>query len=137
MAESAFSPLEESRERMPVARILIVDDNHAMVEALSIVVSSRGHDPLIAYSGEEALEIIRSNRPDIVLLDLTMPGIDGFETLDRMRAMPEGASLPVLIVTALDEDDLEEKVSEAGGNGLLRKPVDVADLTERITSLTA
>ena len=73
----------------------------------------------------------------MVLLDLTMPGIDGFETLDRMRAMPEGARLPVLVVTALDEDDLEEKVSEAGGDGLLRKPVDVADLTERITLLTA
>ena len=122
---------------MPVARILIVDDNHAMVEALSIVVSSRGHDPLIAYSGEEALDIIRSKRPDMVLLDLTMPGIDGFETLDRMRSMPEGASLPVLVVTALDEDDLEKKVSEAGGDGLLRKPVDVADLTERFTVLTA
>ena len=121
---------------MALARVLIVDDNHAMVEALSIVVGSKGHDTLVAYSGEEALDLIRAEMPDVVLLDLKMPGIDGIETLGRLRAMPGGAGVPVIVVTATDEDDLEQRVAAAGANGILRKPVDVADLTNRIAALT-
>lgn len=115
-----------------MARILIVDDNHAMVEALTIVVNSRGHEALVAFNGEEALNIVQSEQPDVVLLDLTMPGIDGFETLGRLRDLPQGKDLPVLIVTAHEEDDLEGRVAELGGNGLLRKPVDVNHLAEQI-----
>ena len=72
-----------------------------------------------------------------MLLDLTMPGIDGFETLDRLRTMPEGKDLPVLIITALDEEDLEDRVAKAGGNALLRKPVDVNRLADQIEVHTA
>ncbi|GMR11436.1 MAG: hypothetical protein BMS9Abin28_2268 [Anaerolineae bacterium] len=115
-----------------MARILIVDDNQAMVEALSIVVSARGHDALTALSGEEALNLVESEMPDVMLLDLTMPGIDGFETLDRLRTMPKGKDLPVLIITALDEEDLEGRVADAGGSALLRKPVDVNRLADQI-----
>ena len=120
-----------------MARILIVDDNQAMVEALSIVVSARGHDAMTALSGEEALRLVESEMPDVMLLDLTMPGIDGFETLDRLRTMPEGKDLPVLIITALDEEDLEGKVTDAGGHALLRKPVDVNRLADQIEAATA
>lgn len=115
-----------------MARILIVDDNQAMVEALSIVVSARGHDALTALSGEEALNMVASEMPDVMLLDLTMPGIDGFETLGRLRTMPKGKDLPVLIITALDEEDLEGRVADAGGAALLRKPVDVNHLADQI-----
>jgi len=115
-----------------LARILIVDDNQAMVEALSIVVSARGHDALTALSGEEALNMVASEMPDVMLLDLTMPGIDGFETLGRLRTMPKGKDLPVLIITALDEEDLEGRVADAGGAALLRKPVDVNHLADQI-----
>ncbi|MFV2044485.1 MAG: PleD family two-component system response regulator [Anaerolineales bacterium] len=115
-----------------MARILIVDDNQAMVEALSIIVSARGHDALTALSGEEALNMVESETPDVMLLDLTMPGIDGFETLGRLRTMPEGKDLPVLIITALDEEDLEGRVADAGGAALLRKPVDVNHLADQI-----
>jgi CheY-like chemotaxis protein len=103
-----------------------------MVEALTIVVNSRGHEALVAFSGEEALDLVKMERPDVVLLDLTMPGIDGFETLDRLRELPQGRELPVLIITAHDEEDLERRVAELGGNGLLRKPVDVNHLAEQI-----
>lgn len=108
-----------------------------MVEALSIVVSSRGHDAMVAYSGEEALDMLEFKHPDVVLLDLKMPGIDGFETLGRLRGLPQGKELPVLIITAQDEDDLESRVQELGGNGLLRKPVDVNYLADQIAMHTA
>ncbi len=115
-----------------MARILIVDDNQAMVEALSIVVGSRGHDAQTALGGEEALSLVKYDMPDVMLLDLNMPGLDGFETLDRLRTMPGGKDLPVLIITALDDEDLEGKVAEAGGAALLRKPVDVNHLADQI-----
>ncbi|MEK7682927.1 MAG: response regulator [Chloroflexota bacterium] len=124
-------------EKRDLARILIVDDNKLIVEGLSMVVSSRGHVPLTAFSGEEALKVVASAMPDVVLLDLTMPGIDGFETLRRLRKMPQGQGLPVLIVTARDEFDLESQVAEAGGNGLLKKPVDVNLLAAQITLHTS
>ena len=124
-------------EKRDLARILIVDDNKLIVEGLSMLVSSRGHVPLTAFSGEEALKVVASAMPDVVLLDLTMPGIDGFETLRRLRKMPQGQGLPVLIVTARDEFDLESQVAEAGGNGLLKKPVDVNLLAAQITLHTS
>jgi len=125
------------RRECKLARILIVDDNRAMVEALTIVVSSRGHDAMVAYSGEEALDVVEAEHPDVVLLDLKMPGIDGFETLGRLRGLPYGKELPVLIITATDEDDLESRMEELGGNGLLRKPVDVNHLVDQIALHTA
>jgi len=114
-----------------------VDDNQAMVEALSMVVSARGHVALSAHSGEEALTVVANEVPDVVLLDLKMPGIDGFETLGRLRKMPQAQGLPVLIITAQDEADLESRVAAAGGNGLLKKPVDVNLLAAQIALHTA
>lgn len=108
-----------------------------MVEALTIVVSSRGHDAMVAYSGEEAIDLVQAQSPDVVLLDLKMPGIDGFETLGRLRGLPSGKELPVLIVTAQDDEDLENRIEELGGNGLLRKPVDVNHLADQIALHTA
>ena len=102
-----------------------------------MVVSSRGHIALAAHSGEEALTVIASDELDVVLLDLKMPGIDGFETLGRLRKMPQGEALPVLIITAQDEVDLESQVAAAGGNGLLKKPVDVNLLAAQIALHTA
>lgn len=102
-----------------------------------MVVSSRGHLAFSAFSGEEALSAIERELPDVVLLDLKMPGIDGFETLNRLRRMPKGQGLPVLVITAQDEADLEARVAEAGGNGLLKKPVDVNLLAAQIALHTA
>ncbi len=114
-----------------------MDDNQAIVEALSMVVSARGHVALAAHSGEEALSVVEREALDVVLLDYKMPGIDGFETLGRLRKMPQGVGLPVLFITAQDEADLESRVAAAGGNGLLKKPVDVNLLAAQIALHTA
>ena len=115
-----------------MARILIVDDHPMMVKTLSAVVGCHGHETLVAYGGQEALDIIKTDRPDIVLLDLMMPDMDGFETLRRLRAMPQGKELPVIVITAREENGLEERVMSAGGNGFLQKPVEGKTLADII-----
>jgi len=119
-----------------VATVMVVDDNPTMVEMLSMALNLFGHNALAVYSGEEALERIPADLPDVILLDLTMPGIDGYETLRRLRAMPVGNTLPVYVITAAAELDLEERVLLAGGTGLLRKPIQMETLADIVDSCT-
>lgn len=113
-----------------MGRILIVDDDPLTVEMLITAVSIFGHEGLKAYSGEQALQVVSGQKPDIVLLDLMMPGLDGFETLRQLRAMPGIDGLPILVVTASAERNVEERAASAGATGLMRKPVDLAALRE-------
>ena len=115
-----------------MATVLVVDDNTTMVEMLSTALTILGHSPLGAYSGEQALDIVASQKPDVLLLDLTMPGMDGYETLRRVRAMPQGEDLPVLILSAVSEAGLEEKIAMAGGNACLSKPIEMKTLAHAI-----
>jgi len=117
-----------------VATVMIVDDNPTMVEMLSIALNIFGHNVLAAYSGEEALKQIPGADLDLVLLDLTMPGIDGYETLRRLRSCPETEALPVYVITAAAELDLEENIRLAGGTGLLRKPIQMETLADLVES---
>ena len=113
---------------------MVVDDNPTMVEMISMALNIFGHNALAAYSGEEALQRISEDDPDLILLDLTMPGIDGYETLRRLRACPETEGLPVYVITAAAELDLEERIHLAGGTGLLRKPIQMETLADLVES---
>jgi two-component system response regulator QseB len=115
-----------------MATVMIVDDNPTMVEMLSMALNIFGHNALAAYSGEEALERIPGSDLDLVLLDLTMPGIDGYETLRRLRSRPDTEGLPVYVITAAAELDLEERIHLAGGTGLLRKPIQMETLADLV-----
>lgn len=115
-----------------MARILIVDDNQTMAGMLSLVVELNGHVTRLAHSGQQALESIAEERPDVVLLDLMMPDMDGLETLRRLRAMPNGRDLPVIVVTARAELDLAQQIAYAGGDALLFKPVQSKELCAAI-----
>jgi len=119
-----------------MARILIIDDERVTAELLAMTMSLRGHTPFIAYHAMQGLEMVTSERPDIVLLDLMMPGMDGYEMLARLRSMPEGKDLPVIVLSASHEDDLEQHVYTAGGNACLRKPIDLHALEKAISELT-
>lgn len=117
-----------------MVRVLIVDDERTTVELLFKALNLFGYDPIMAFSGEEALEVTVAEQPDVVLLDLLMPGIDGYETLRRLRTMPEGKKLPIIVVTAVQEEGLEERVAQAGGDACLRKPVDLVALSATIAT---
>jgi CheY-like chemotaxis protein len=115
-----------------MADVLIVDDNQPMLEMLATVLQLLGHAAHPASSGGQALEEISRRRPDIVLLDWMMPGMDGCETLRRLRAIPGCDSLPVVVVTAAPDRELDARVELAGGNACLRKPVDMDALAAMI-----
>jgi CheY-like chemotaxis protein len=118
-------------------RVLVVDDDPNTVEMLSKALSLFGHQPERAFSGEEALDQVSERLPDVVLLDLMMPGIDGYETLRRLRGLPGGSQVPVIVVTASSEPDLEQRVAAAGATGCLRKPVQLSVLADLIDSCLA
>lgn len=115
-----------------MAKILIVDDEENTVELLRRVIELLGHEAIPTYSGLEALARIDQGLPDLVLLDLMMPELDGYETLRRIRAMPQGKFLPIVVVTASPDPHVEDKVDSAGGNKVYQKPFGVAMLSEAV-----
>jgi signal transduction histidine kinase len=114
--------------------ILIVDDTPANLSVLLQCLSDAGHRVLVAEDGEEALELIAQAVPDLVLLDVMMPGIDGFETCRRLRADPVTAELPVIFMTALT--DTREKLAgfAAGAVDYITKPVQHEEALARVAT---
>jgi len=117
-----------------MARILIVDDEAETVALLAKAVRLLDHEPVAAYGCDEALARIAEGLPDVILLDLMMPEVDGFETMRRIRALPEGGAVPIVVITASQEADILEKVARCGGNEVYRKPVGLDVLSEVIAA---
>ena len=87
------------------AFVLVVDDNEDNLRIIRDILRTRGFEVQLAHDGPTALQSIEERRPDLVLLDLMMPQMDGFEFLERLRANPRHAALPVILVTARSQDD--------------------------------
>jgi class 3 adenylate cyclase/CheY-like chemotaxis protein len=115
-------------------RILVVDDVPANYRLLEAILTPRGYETTPASSGEEALQRLASDRMDLVLLDIMMPGIDGFEVCRRVRSDPATAMLPVIVVTGTASAEKLHAI-EAGADDFIPKPVDKDELLARIKSL--
>ena len=117
------------------ARVLVVDDILPNVKLLEAKLTSEYYDVLTATSGAEALEKVEAEAPDLVLLDVMMPGMDGFEVCTKIKENPELAHIPVVMVTALT--DAEDKVRglESGADDFLSKPINDTALMARVRSL--
>jgi DNA-binding NtrC family response regulator len=116
-------------------RVLIVDDEERIREFLSRLLSRAGYEPLVAAEGETALALIRRESPDVVLLDVRMPGLDGLEVLRRAKVLD--ATLPVVMMTAYGLVRGAVEAIQAGASDYLEKPFDEARLVRAVRVATA
>ena len=117
------------------ARVLVVDDILPNVKLLEAKLSSEYYDVITAYNGAEALEKVKSGTPDIVLLDVMMPGMDGFEVCRRLKDDPATTHIPVVMVTALTDAEDRVRGLESGADDFLSKPINDTALMARVRSL--
>ncbi len=118
-----------------VGTILVVDDTPQNIKVLDAILSPRGYRVVTAQSGPEALQKVREEAPDLVLLDILMPGMSGYEVAQRLRADPSTQLLPIVMVTALGAQEEKVKALEAGADDFLAKPVNQLELLARVKSL--
>ena len=107
-----------------MGHILVVDDNLLNVKLLEARLQIADFEVVTAFSGEEALAKVAQRKPSIILLDVMMPGMDGYEVCRRLRADPATAKLPIALVTALDKPSDRDTGLAAGANDFLTKPVE-------------
>jgi len=118
-------------------KILVVDDYPANVKLLERNLQAAGYETVAAGDGQEALEKVQAEKPDLILLDIMMPKLDGFEVCRRLRADEATAVIPIIMVTALKETEDRIRGLEAGADDFISKPFDRAELLARVKSLLA
>ena len=117
-----------ANERLPCRRILVVDDNRSNAQSLELLLRALGQEVYTAYDGPEALELARKYRPEVVLLDIGLPLMDGYEVARRCRKDPNLKILTVVAMTGYGQDSDRQRSQEAGFDAHLVKPVNLDDL---------
>jgi putative two-component system response regulator len=120
----------------PHGTVLVVDDDEAIVSLLKHVLTREGYATMDCRDGESALEAVRGRQPDVVLLDVAMPGINGFEVCRRLKTDAATRLLPVLLITGLPDHHHRIEGLKAGADDFLTKPIDLHELLARVASLT-
>lgn len=115
--------------------ILIVDDNPSNMKLLSFLLANRGYDVETAANADQALEVLRNFGPRLILMDLQMPGVDGFQLARRLKTDPRWRDIMLIAVTAYAMKGDERRALEAGCDGYLTKPIDTRTLPALIGSL--
>jgi DNA-binding response OmpR family regulator len=116
-------------------RILIADDNPSNADLLDAHLDGHGYETRLAYNGEDALAAARDWRPDLILLDVMMPKLSGFEVCRRLRADPVTRDVSVLMVTALDQATDVETAVDAGTDDFITKPINKTELLLRVRAM--
>lgn len=119
-----------------MSTILIVDDSQSARETLLAALDAQGYQLVTAENGPEALRLASQIRPDVILLDVMMPAMDGFEVCRHIRATPELAEVPIVLLTALDDHASLLKGLEAGADDFLSKPIERKELLIRVRTIT-
>ena len=116
-------------------RVLVAEDYPANAELLKECLSGGGYSVSLAVNGEEALKMALAEPPDILLLDVVMPKMDGFEVCRRLKENKLTKDIPILIVSALDSDTDKERGTHAGADDFLNKPINIFEVLTRVKSL--
>lgn len=116
-------------------RVLIADDNEANVELLEAYVAGMEIETLVAVDGQDTLDKVEQFKPDLILLDIMMPKLSGFEVCHRLKDDPEKSGIMILMITALNELGDIERAVEAGTDDFLSKPVNKVELVKRVENM--
>jgi CheY-like chemotaxis protein len=122
-------------EEVRHATILVADDTEQNVELLQAYLDDLGCTTLAAYDGQETLDKVAEAKPDLILLDIMMPKMSGYEVCKQLKENPDTASIPICMVTALKEEGDIERAVEAGTDDFISKPVNRWELLTRVRSL--
>ena len=114
-------------------KVLTIDDDAAMTELIALLLRSYGLEVISANEGERGLELARSEKPDLIMLDLTMPGIDGWQVCKTIRSF---SKVPVIVLSALDDPAIISSALDAGADDYMVKPVPSSVLIAHINNLT-
>ena len=118
-------------------KILIVDDDFTITELMKALVKMEGHEPTTVNDSLQAMEVAQSVNPDLITLDLMMPGLTGFELCELLHNDPKFSNIPIVIVSARDDTESKQKAIEAGAKAYITKPFGVDDLMRKIKELTS
>jgi CheY-like chemotaxis protein len=116
-------------------KILFIEDEPDQVMMISLRLEKSGYEVISSMDGEEGLKMVVKEKPDLILVDVIMPGIDGFEVCRRIRKDPMTKHIPIISTTAAGMDDVEHQCITAGADDCVRKPYDSADLLMKIHRL--
>jgi len=129
---SGVDPLNE----IPTRRILVVDDNADSAETMALLLKMSGHEVIIAHDGESTLEAASKHRPEIILLDVGLPGMHGYEVAQRLRTLPENENLVIVALTGYGQEQDRQRALEAGFDYYFVKPVDFSKLESLVKDLS-
>ena len=118
-------------------KILVVEDNEMNRDMLTRRLARKGFDTSVAFDGQQAVEVAKQEQPDVILMDMSLPVVDGWEATRRIKADPATRSIPVIALTAHAMSGDRERALEAGCDDYDTKPVEFPDLLEKIEALLA
>ena len=117
------------------AKIMVVDDNEQNLELLKAYLEDFNCETIPAYDGQEALNLINKQMPDLILLDIMMPKMSGFEVCRRIKGSPKTKNIPIIMVTALNEFGDIERAVESGTDDFISKPINKLELLTRVKTM--
>ena len=118
-------------------KILIIEDDRSAARLAEYTIQQAGYDVIIAYDGYEGLEKTLNEHPDLVILDIMLPGLDGYEVCHRLRAEPETITLPILMISAKAREEDRNIGLKVGADEYLAKPVEPSVMLQKIEELLA
>lgn len=127
--------MSAQKRGMAMEKILVVEDDAPSLILTTEVLKNYNYLVVSAVDGEEAIEVAERENPDLAILDVMLPGLNGFQVCERLRSMPQFRNMPILMLTVLNEDSHQLRAIEAGANGFLTKPFKHTELIMRIKAL--